>query len=693
MVNEGENGAPAADAQRRRQSAVDPAAEAKQDALAAEYGTYEGDRLEGLVRQLRYRGRRARAQATILLWVLSGVIVFAIGVYVLFPYASDWFSGQNQALLAQQRDALSANATLNQRRGPVRNDLVDTLAAHEDSPPLPVSPNALLVGIVAPSDTTWLVWGDRGTLLTYDTAGGAVAMPEGATWDARTSFQGTTQITDTTWFVWGDEGTLLTYDTASGTVAVPGDATWDAGTSFRGTTRITDTTWLVWGSGGTLLTYDTASGTVSVPGGATWDAGTSFREATQITDTTWLVWGDQGTLLTYDTASGTVAVPGGATWEAGTSFRGTTRTSDTTWLVWGNRGTLLTYDTASGRVADLGELGFGDVEVVDAQIELNGAAILVGGYPGGDTSRDPVFFRIALPDLSITPSTVTEWQNAQAESAPGAGPPQSQSGAHDTTLRINPDERVRLMRRTRLYADRAATLDLTGDRDVAGAQATDQRLLDFMDEDLPPHISRDPSVSDLRRRLDSIIGQRIEVAASLARISKSLADIPTGVFRLNQQRETFAAFMRICRGLEPPSAAEGQGQTDASDPSEAIPRADGMAMDPDAVTLACVQAWQTEQQAEAGAWWRTLAAQVPPGILLLFLLATLGGLYRYNLRFAGFHHSRADVLEMMREAGGMDAATLARLSDTLAADKVEFGRANTPSDQAVEIAKAMVSRK
>lgn len=33
-----------------------------------------------------------------------------------------------------------------------------------------------------------------------------------------------------------------------------------------------------------------------------------------------------------------------------------------------------------------------------------------------------------------------------------------------------------------------------------------------------------------------------------------------------------------------------------------------------------------------------------------------------------------------------------QLADTLAADKVEFGKANTPTDQAVEMVKAVMNR-
>ncbi len=137
--------------------------------------------------------------------------------------------------------------------------------------------------------------------------------------------------------------------------------------------------------------------------------------------------------------------------------------------------------------------------------------------------------------------------------------------------------------------------------------------------------------------------------------------------------------MAICRG-----------SSDGREPASPV---GATAADPDAVTLACAAAWQDKLASEAGNILLTLAQQVPPGILLLFLLATFGGLYRYNLRLAGFHHSRADALELLMIHGeGFDAKTLSTIADTLAADKVEFGKANTPADQAVEMFKAFMTR-
>ena len=121
--------------------------------------------------------------------------------------------------------------------------------------------------------------------------------------------------------------------------------------------------------------------------------------------------------------------------------------------------------------------------------------------------------------------------------------------------------------------------------------------------------------------------------------------------------------MAICRG----------GQVDA----------DG------SITKACVEGWQAQQDTEGQNWWQTLAVQVPPGVLLLFLLATLGALYRYSLRVAGFYHSRADALELIQQGLGPEQQTaLTALATDLAADKVVFGKDRTPLEQAVDAIKA-----
>ena len=89
-------------------------------------------------------------------------------------------------------------------------------------------------------------------------------------------------------------------------------------------------------------------------------------------------------------------------------------------------------------------------------------------------------------------------------------------------------------------------------------------------------------------------------------------------------------------------------------------------------------------------WYKTLLERLPGAILLLFLLATLGGLYRYNLRMTGFYHARADALELL--GLHLDRDQFDALATTLAAEKVEFKAAQTPADQASEMAKEMISK-
>ena len=96
------------------------------------------------------------------------------------------------------------------------------------------------------------------------------------------------------------------------------------------------------------------------------------------------------------------------------------------------------------------------------------------------------------------------------------------------------------------------------------------------------------------------------------------------------------------------------------------------------LTKTCMESWRAEQAQATSNWWQTLATQVPPGILLLFLLATLAALYRYNMRLAGFHHSRADALELVTEGiiQRGDAEALAKLALALASDTLAFGKVN-----------------
>jgi hypothetical protein len=202
-------------------------------------------------------------------------------------------------------------------------------------------------------------------------------------------------------------------------------------------------------------------------------------------------------------------------------------------------------------------------------------------------------------------------------------------------------------------------------------------VTEFFEQTLPPHIRDHEPIRALHDRLRLVASQRsgyeqieVETKAELAALRES----PLQYLRERDSLD-FTSFLNDCRG--------------------------GAAATAD-ITTACLTAWQTEQAGDRRIWWETLVDQVPPGILLLLLLATLGGLYRYNLRLAGFHESRADTLQLL--AQGRDAAQLrdilaANPGDAvnlatlfLGADKVEMGTIKAKLGQAeIELAKALNS--
>lgn len=241
-----------------------------------------------------------------------------------------------------------------------------------------------------------------------------------------------------------------------------------------------------------------------------------------------------------------------------------------------------------------------------------------------------------------------------------------------------------LAKRARSALPPEVTDPTTGRTSVPTELARDLALLRFIESNIDTQSNS--LAGDIWVELTEIVALRRIIDAQREKFESDLRDLPTGAYFLREQRQTFRDFMADCRG--------GSAVAEVASP------VDGLLTDPDAVTVACTAAWQARVNAEAGNWWQTLAAQIPPGILLLFLLATLGGLYRYNLRLAGFHASRADLLELLRlrpdlfEGADKDgqALRLVQIADALAADKVEFGKEKAPSEQAVEMFNAVMAR-
>ena len=214
----------------------------------------------------------------------------------------------------------------------------------------------------------------------------------------------------------------------------------------------------------------------------------------------------------------------------------------------------------------------------------------------------------------------------------------------------------------------------------AGAEG-DAVLQGFFDG-LPAHIADLTEVAALRRDFADIRAQRqflikdrIQPQADLDR----LGNLPYSLLLLDRQREDFAAFMQICRGTPEPVAP---------------PAGTEATVDADQMTLACLDGWKVQSDSETQSWWQTIATQLPPGILLLFLLSTLAALYRYNLRLSAFHHSRAGALELL--AAGKtkdDIEQLTAIAAVLAADKVVFGRDHSATRQAADLIRSLIPTK
>jgi hypothetical protein len=202
----------------------------------------------------------------------------------------------------------------------------------------------------------------------------------------------------------------------------------------------------------------------------------------------------------------------------------------------------------------------------------------------------------------------------------------------------------------------------------------DAALTAFLDG-LPPHLRGWSAIQDYDDALTAITNQRRALDILRSRTDAEIEEYkrsPLAYLR-NDTAVAFERFLALCRG-----------NSDAPE-----------------VTSACLTAWQTEQTG-GQTWWRGVLDQVPPGILLLFLLATSAALYRYNLRLAGFHDSRADVLTLLvqtrnpTELGALLAATPADVGNltalVMAADKVEMGAIKAKLGAAeVEVARLLTS--
>jgi len=228
-------------------------------------------------------------------------------------------------------------------------------------------------------------------------------------------------------------------------------------------------------------------------------------------------------------------------------------------------------------------------------------------------------------------------------------------------------------RRNALWSNVVAAVEAFADDDVA-EQLTDlipppgaagDTAMRTAIAALPEEVSDADAVDGPVDTLEDLLGQRDIAFRQLAEAQRQQADIRVGGLASAETQQAFAEYMATCRA----------GASDA------------------AITSACVTGFTDVQRVRQETLWETLADRAPPAILLLFLLSTLGGLYRYNARLAGFHQARADALEMLSLArGAADIEALKALSEALGADRVDFGKIAMPSEQALEMTRTLLSR-
>lgn len=197
--------------------------------------------------------------------------------------------------------------------------------------------------------------------------------------------------------------------------------------------------------------------------------------------------------------------------------------------------------------------------------------------------------------------------------------------------------------------------------------------------------------------LRTLLAERQPTNARRDAALESLNQIRAGGFSLAQRRQDFQQFIEICQNAAPKKVSDIETfEKDGDRTSETRTQA----VEPAQITTECLDVYKFQLGLQEPDLWQVLSERLPQAILLLFLLATLSPLYRYNLRLAGFHHSRADLIEMiaLRSAekneflSEDELASFVAFADALAADKVAFGKDNTPTDQAVELARAMTTK-
>lgn len=109
-------------------------------------------------------------------------------------------------------------------------------------------------------------------------------------------------------------------------------------------------------------------------------------------------------------------------------------------------------------------------------------------------------------------------------------------------------------------------------------------------------------------------------------------------------------------------------------------------------TDSCASAFVELQVRQQPNLWLVLSEKAPQAVLILFLLATFSALYRYNVRLAGFYHSRANALVLFGSSAKQSSDELLKVTEALAADRVSFGRNSSPLEEASTIRKTVLGK-
>ncbi|MEP3718601.1 MAG: hypothetical protein ABJM90_02730 [Paracoccaceae bacterium] len=648
------------------QARVDRRKDLECKALNALWDGAAGDHA-GVILQLRHRGNDAAGRANRILWSLAAVIFLGFAYYLGLPALERYVDGTRETLESQQATHLLEYGKLDQRRAALvaGSQTEPGLVQHLEfsATPVPSGVSGLLSDAIVDGPNI-LIYGDDGAI-TRSSNGGETFTPVPS--GVNGSFRGTI-VDGPNILIYGDDG-AITRSTNGGESFTPipsGVNGW-----FRGT--IVDGPNILIYSGGGAITRSTNGGESFTPvAHVPSDIYGLLRDA--IVDEPNILFYNGSGVITRSTNGGESFAPvlSGVDESLNDAI-----VDGSNILIYGSNGAI-TRSTNGGESftpVPSGVNGWFTDAIVD------GSNILIYGEDGeitrstnGGESFTPIPSGVirTLNDAIVDgPNIVLYGDDGAITRSTNSGEsfdpvPSGVNGRLDHAIDDGPN--------ILFYGDDGAITrldarwsDALSSKILEDGEQGDIDLARFMDDDLPENIQSWGPIVDARRTLSDIQARRAvldELGTSTKNKLTQLVEVPA-LLKREEIRATFAAFLNVCRG-------DHQGTDTSAD-----------------VTTACLEGWQAQLNADRQNWWQTLAVQVPPGVLLLFCLATLGALYRYSLRIAGFYHSRADALELIQNGMGPDEqAALTALATDLAADKVVFGKDRTPLEQAVDAIKA-----